>query len=73
MREDVYQNLKRLSISQGMSFNDVINSRLAGNGLTAQEKEKKMQDSNRMFEYLAKKGKKNVDVVKAVRELRDAR
>jgi predicted CopG family antitoxin len=71
IREDVYENLKRLAFSQKKSLNEVVNIKLAGGVVTPDEAERKVTESMALFSRLAKKGKAGVDVVAAVRELRD--
>lgn len=71
IREDIYDSLKRLAVARRMSFNEVVNAKLAGTGLTEEEAVKKAEDSRKVFERLAKLGKPEVDVVTAIRELRD--
>jgi len=75
LREDVYDNLRRLAAAKRMSFSGVVNVKLAGGSFSLSENEvkQKIKESREFFRKLAKSGKPGVDPVRAVREMRDER
>ena len=74
LREDVYDNLRRLAAAKRMSFSGVVNVKLAGGSFSLSESEvkQKIKESREFFRKLAKSTPK-IDPVKAVREMRDER
>ena len=74
LREDVYDNLRRLAAAKRMSFSGVVNVKLAGESFSLSENEvkQKIKVSREFFKKLAKSTPK-IDPVKAVREMRDER
>ena len=74
LREDIYDNLRRLAAVKRMSFSGVVNAKLAGGPLALSENEvrQKIKESREFFRKLAKSTPK-IDPVKAVREMRDER
>ena len=75
LREDVYDNLRRLAAAKRMSFSGVVNVKLAGESFSLSENEvkQKIKVSREFFKKLALKGKPGVDTTRAVREMRDDR
>mgnify|MGYP001568369677 CR=1 FL=1 len=75
LREDVYDNLRRLAAAKRMSLSGVVNAKLAGGSFPLNESEvrQKIKESREFFKRLAKSGKPGIDVTKAVREMRDGR
>lgn len=73
LREDVYDELRKLAMANRMSMSDVVNAKLSNMnfGLGEEEIERKVKSNRAVFEALAKKGKPGVDVISAVREMRD--
>lgn len=73
LREDVYDELRKLAAAKRMSMSDIVNARLSNTnyGLSQEEVQKKIERAEKMLDSLASKGKPGVDVVKAVREMRD--
>lgn len=75
LREDVYDDLRRLAVAKRMSLSGVVNAKLAGGSFSLNEREirQKIKESREFFGRLAKKGKPGIDVTKAIREMRDGR
>lgn len=75
LREDIYDDLRRLAAARRMSFSGVVNAKLTGGTslMSDDEVRQKIKESREFFRKLAKSGKPNVDPVKAVREMRDER
>ena len=75
LREDIYDNLRRLAAVKRMSFSGVVNAKLAGGPLALSENEvsQKIKESREFFRKLALRGKPEVDTTRAVREMRDDR
>ena len=67
LREDVYENLRRLALAKRMSMSEVVNTKLSGGGLSPEEVEKKVEADMKVFRRLARVGVKTSDVVAAVR------
>lgn len=74
LREDVYDDLRRLAAAKRMSFSGVVNAKLTGGTFFMNEDEvkQKIKESREFFRKLAKSTPK-IDPVKAVREMRDER
>lgn len=75
IREDVYDNLRRLAAAKRMSLSGVVNVKLAGEFLvlTEDEAEQKIKESREFLKKIAMNGKTGVDTTMAVREMRDGR
>jgi predicted CopG family antitoxin len=71
LREDVYENVRRLALANRMSVSEVVNTKLSGGGLSPEETEKKVEADMKVFKRLARVGVKTSEVVAAVREFRD--
>lgn len=74
LREDIYDDLRRLAAARRMSFSGVVNARLTGGTSLMNEDEvkQKIKESREFFRKLAKSTSKT-DPVKAIREMRDER
>lgn len=75
LREDVYDNLRRLAANKRMSLSGVMNIKLSGESFAMNEAEvaAKIKESRAFFRKLAKSGKSKVDTTQAIREMRDER
>lgn len=73
LREDVYDNLRRLAAVRRVSVSDVVNAKLLGrdDALTTLQIQTKIKQGREYLASLASKGQKGVDVVASVREMRD--
>jgi predicted CopG family antitoxin len=71
LREDVYENIRRLALAKRVSMSEVVNAKLSGGGLSVEEIEKKVDADMEVFKRLARVGVKTSEVVAAVREFRD--
>lgn len=72
LREDVYDNLRRLAVAKRMSFSGVVNAKLAGGSFVLNNNvEREIKESRKFFSMLARSGYPNVDTTKAIRKMRD--
>jgi predicted CopG family antitoxin len=71
LREDVYENIRRVALAKRMSMSEVVNVKLSGGGLSPEETEKKVEADMKVFKRLASVGVKTDEVVAAVRKFRD--
>lgn len=75
LREDLYNNLKRLALNKRVSLSGIINARLieGNNELSKIELERKAKGARAFFAKLARKATIKIDSAQAIREMRDER
>jgi len=75
LREDKYNNLRRIAFAKRATFSGIINARLANSPIDANQDDivRRIKVTRKLFTKLAGKGKPNIDVVKAIRKMRDER
>ncbi len=75
LREDVYDDLRKLAAARRMSLSGVVNLKLAGVpfSLDKSAAKQKINESREFLKKIAMKGRPGVDTTRAVREMRDGR